>query len=166
MFFKELLERMELLEKHYNSDLERLSFIDEGQDLFNQLQTVNCPLCEAELESDKLQEIERNISVKESIDSEKFKIVEKLKDLNSTIQTNQFELEKIKKEIESLELEYYEIDNSIKIEFLPKLKKIKKKITKINEVASLKARIEQLDKDLSFYINERKIFGNLYKNSL
>ena len=147
---------MELLKKHYNSDLARLNFIDEGQNLLGQLKTVNCPLCSAKMESDKLQEVEQNIKVKESIDSEKNKIVEKLKDLTSTISTNKQEVEKISNRIEELDIEYKEIDETIKNEFTPKLNSVKEKLSKINESVSLVSKIELLDKELDFYLREKK----------
>lgn len=158
LFYSELIERMELLKKHYNSDLGRLNFIDEGQNLLGQLQTVNCPLCEAEMESEKLQEVEQDINVKTSIDSEKNKIVEKLKDLASTISTNKQEVEDISKRINELDIEYHEIDSAIKNEFTPKLNSIKEKLSKINDSVTLVSKIELLDKELSFYMREKKNF--------
>lgn len=155
LFYSELIERMELLKKHYNSDLGRLNFIDEGQNLLGQLQTVNCPLCEAEMKSDKLQEVEQNIKVKESIESEKNKIVEKLIDLTSTISTNKQEVEKISKRIKELDDEYLAIDNTIENEFTPKLNLVKGKLRKINESVSLVSKIELLDKELNFYVKEK-----------
>ena len=156
LFYSELIERMELLKSHYNSDLDRLNFIDEGQNLLGQLQSVNCPLCEAEMESDKLQEVEQNIRIKESIESEKSKIVEKLIDLDSTISTNKQEVINITNKIKELEAEYIGIDSTIKNEFTPKLNSIKEKISNINESVSLVSKIELLDKELKFYFGEKK----------
>ena len=42
----ELLNRYELLNKRYTSDLQRLDFITEGARLMDALQDVNCPLCD------------------------------------------------------------------------------------------------------------------------
>jgi len=156
LFYSELIERMELLKKHYNSDLERLNFIDEGQNLLGQLQTVNCPLCSAKMESDKLQEVEQNIKVKESIDYEKNKIIAKLKDLTSTISSNTLEVEKISNRIKELDIEYEEIDGTIKNEFTPKLNSVKEKLSRIKGSVSLFSKIELLDKELDFYLKEKK----------
>lgn len=43
-----LLERFNLLDRHYASDIERLRAIEEGGTLFNVLGSANCPLCGAE----------------------------------------------------------------------------------------------------------------------
>jgi len=43
-----LLERFDLLERHYNSDVERLRGIEEGGSLFEVLGQAPCPLCGAE----------------------------------------------------------------------------------------------------------------------
>lgn len=43
-----LLERFNLLDQHYASDIERLRGIEEGGTLFNVLGSANCPLCGAE----------------------------------------------------------------------------------------------------------------------
>lgn len=43
-----LLERFNLLDQHYASDIERLRAIEEGGTLFSVLGSTNCPLCGAE----------------------------------------------------------------------------------------------------------------------
>jgi hypothetical protein len=43
-----VLERFNLLDKHYSSDIERLRAIEEGGTLFNVLGPGHCPLCGAE----------------------------------------------------------------------------------------------------------------------
>jgi uncharacterized Zn finger protein (UPF0148 family) len=163
LFLNELTDRLVLLKSHYASDLKRLSFIDEGQNLLSQLQTVNCPLCEAEMESEKLQEIEKDISVKESIDSERNKIIAKLKDLESTIVENKKELSKYNSDLIILTQEYDDLDSNIKEVFSPKLISIKEKIGKINEVLSSISKFEVLDKELNYYVIERKNLEILLK---
>ena len=44
-----LLKRFDLLKEQYISDLNRLDFISEGDHFFNQLEYVNCPLCNTPL---------------------------------------------------------------------------------------------------------------------
>ncbi|RYG99671.1 MAG: hypothetical protein EON58_03095 [Alphaproteobacteria bacterium] len=47
----ELLSRFELLDKHYTSDLQRLSAISETGHLFNQLDEGPCPICGAPMDT-------------------------------------------------------------------------------------------------------------------
>ncbi|HQR44518.1 MAG TPA: hypothetical protein PK598_00715 [Thermoanaerobaculia bacterium] len=47
---RELGKRYRLLSDHYESDLRRLEFMEEGQQLVEQLETVRCPFCGAEME--------------------------------------------------------------------------------------------------------------------
>jgi hypothetical protein len=48
-----LLERFSLLDRHYNSDIERLRAIEEGGTLFGVLGSASCPLCGAEPSHDR-----------------------------------------------------------------------------------------------------------------
>jgi hypothetical protein len=49
-----LLERFNLLDRHYESDIERLSAIEEGGTLFNVLGSGHCPLCGSNPEHHRL----------------------------------------------------------------------------------------------------------------
>jgi hypothetical protein len=48
----ELLNRYNLLNERYDSDLERLDFVSEGSYYLDSLQTVNCPLCDQLMSAD------------------------------------------------------------------------------------------------------------------
>lgn len=47
---RELAKRYRLLSDHYQSDLRRLEFMEEGRQFVEQLETVRCPFCGGELE--------------------------------------------------------------------------------------------------------------------
>lgn len=102
IYYSELNNRLQLLSKHYNSDLERLSFIDEGLFLINQLQTVKCPICNGSFEftASETNAIEDNISIEVSIEAEKEKIINRQKDLMSTINENNKKINFLKQNIE------------------------------------------------------------------
>lgn len=163
IFINELLERMQLLNIHYSSDLNRLSFIDEGQNLLSQLKTVNCPLCEAEMKSEKLQEIEENITVRDSIDSEKEKIIGKLKDLDSTIVENKKELLQFEEELNLLMDKYEDVDRNISEMFKPKLNLIKSKIANLKETFTSNSKLAIFEQELNYYIKEQKNLEILVK---
>jgi hypothetical protein len=154
LFIVELLERMTLLRLHYESDINRLSFIDEGQLLLSQLKTVNCPLCDSEIESEKLQEIEQNISIKNSIDSEREKIKLKMIDLESTILANKQELIRLEDILRFNNIEFSEINKEIIDKLNPKLDIIREKIVTLKEYYTLNSKLEILNKELDFYNSE------------
>jgi hypothetical protein len=154
LFIQELLDRMELLRSHYKSDLNRLSFIDEGQILLSQLKSVNCPLCNGEIDSEKLQEIDENISIKKSIDSERKKINLKLIDLDSTVNENKKELIRLDSELRIDSSEFENINKEICDSLNPKLDSIRDKISNIKEYYTQKSKYDLFVKDLELYNNE------------
>jgi hypothetical protein len=46
---QQLLFRFNLLREHYESDVERLKFVSEGEYLLSQLSEVTCPLCQSKM---------------------------------------------------------------------------------------------------------------------
>lgn len=51
VMLRELEKRYAFLARHYESDLARLEFMEEGRSLIEQLETVHCPICGALLDS-------------------------------------------------------------------------------------------------------------------
>ncbi|MDB4919099.1 hypothetical protein [Mucilaginibacter sp.] len=86
---KQLLARFELLLEHYDSDLSRLEFIDEGSNLFSLLNYAACPVCGTEIEEQHYKCIRNNEvqseMLTEAISSGFTKIQEKTIDLKQTI---------------------------------------------------------------------------------
>lgn len=88
----EILKRFYLLRDHYKNDLNRLTFIIEGEFLFKQLITKDCPICGTHMDEEHLKCLATNIENKaigESVKIEGRKIGLKLEDLNSTITTTE-----------------------------------------------------------------------------
>lgn len=86
----ELLKRFDLLKQHYNSDLQRLEFINEGEHYFSQLQTVRCPLCGIAVEAHILRKMctdksDSFISISTACFKEAAKIRTLLRDLEYTM---------------------------------------------------------------------------------
>ena len=163
LFIQELLDRMELLRSHYKSDSNRLSFIDEGQILLSQLKSVNCPLCNGEIDSEKLQEIDENISIKKSINSERKKINLKLTDLNSTVNENKKELIRLDSELQIDYSEFENINKEICDSLNPKLDSIREKISNIKEYYTQKSKYDLFIKDLELYNSEYNNINRLLK---
>lgn len=102
----ELLNRFELLDGHYQSDINRLEFIIEGEHFLGQLVAVNCPLCGSllgEHSCDRLySEREGFINIKEACNAEARKIQVQMRDLHGTILSLRLQNEKAK----SIALQY------------------------------------------------------------
>lgn len=82
----ELKKRFELLNTHYTSDLNRLEFINEGKQYIDQLEKINCPLCNNLIEQKLLEPYEDNDQkVLDSVKSEFLKIKTKQTELIETI---------------------------------------------------------------------------------
>jgi predicted nucleic acid-binding Zn-ribbon protein len=97
----ELLKRFDLLKEHYRSDLSRLEFISEGQNVFDQLETIICPLCGNSLEEHVARKMCMNlaegdaaitsIGIEEGCRIEGEKIRRHIEDLGGTVASLQAE---------------------------------------------------------------------------
>jgi hypothetical protein len=114
---QELKKRFMLLKKNYNSDLERLEFIDESEYYVEQLIDIKCPLCNSYWGDSEL-----TISKKEfnaAINAEREKIQLQLSDLLSAIQDIDIKIENKSSEILNISQEIEEVDNIIDNELKP-----------------------------------------------
>jgi hypothetical protein len=77
------LSKFRLLKKNYESDIERLDFIDQSHNFIDQLVKIKCPVCNSSMDN------EENNQPKEiyfiAIDKEKKKLKAHLSDLHDTI---------------------------------------------------------------------------------
>ncbi|MFZ1321130.1 MAG: AAA family ATPase, partial [Ignavibacteria bacterium] len=123
ILFEELNSRFTLLKEHYNSDINRLNFITEGESFFSQLTTIKCPLCGGDLDKDHydcmIEEGNKSSSVIDSIQKEVEKIKIKISDLNSTV--NQLESEKLQRNqrLNELKINYNDVKKEIQINIEP-----------------------------------------------
>lgn len=88
----ELLRRFELLRQHYQSDLQRLEFISEGEHYFDQLEAINCPLCGTLLENHDYRKMcetrtDEVDNLQRASEEEAAKIRSHLQDLERTVAT-------------------------------------------------------------------------------
>lgn len=82
----ELLARYELLDERYGSDLERLDFVAEGVQFFEQLQDVTCPLCDQVMTGDHAHIAdERGTAIYDAAKAEAAKILAQRADLGAAI---------------------------------------------------------------------------------
>lgn len=154
IYKNELLIRLQLLKKHYLSDKQRLEFIMEGEQLLNQLNTVDCPICEGVIDDEQISHIHNSENVKESIEVESTKIQLKLTDLTKTIEANIEDVKVLEEEIDVIEIKYNETDRLISNELNPKLDNLRAEISNANVIYELDAKISVYNDELEYYLTE------------
>jgi DNA repair ATPase RecN len=159
---KELKKRFSLLDQHYTSDLGRLDFINEGNQLVEQLKDVDCPICGKLMHNKILEQYDANFDeIQESLKSEFIKIRKKQDDLKKTVETlneeeqdllNKFDIKK--KTFESVDAyilsklkPVYNVNKEKLMQFL-KLKEEEAQITTISN------EIDEDEKELKYYENK------------
>jgi hypothetical protein len=118
----EVLKRFYLLRDHYSNDLNRLNFILEGDFIFNQLVTKECPVCGTQMDEEHLKCLAKNKESKaigESVKIEGQKIELKLKDLNTIIEANKSDIKLNEIEIEKLDTDLKFINSELNSELIP-----------------------------------------------
>jgi gas vesicle protein len=159
---RELLNRFQLLTKHYKSDLDRLHFVEEGGDFLNQLDNQKCPVCFQEMNSEHEHQISSNNKIVIAIQAETQKIKEKLNDLKDTIVDLKEKISVKTIELGSLQEQHTEVQSKINDELNPKLDFIRSRLMKIvdvernaakksvlvDEVEEIEERIRELEEDL------------------
>ena len=122
----ELLLRFSLLKTHYETDLERLDFMSEGDFYFQQLETVNCPLCGTALEEHEARQrcVEKNgelIDLQTAARTESEKISLHLRDLEQTFGTLESERNLLSENSNKYRIEIEEIDRLLREALRPQL---------------------------------------------
>lgn len=162
----ELKGRFELLQAHYKSDLNRLEFITNGEELINQLHVVNCPICGNDLDKDHFEcniQSDEGQEVREAIDAEIAKIQIKVSDLIGTLKNLETEKDQLNSELEKKQSKYASINETITKELEPKKAKTKKEVEtllfqqkNIADFENIQKRISELWAEKSFLAQELK----------
>lgn len=162
----EILKRFYLLRDHYSNDLNRLNFILEGDYLFKQLITKDCPVCGTQMDEEHLKCLAKNKENKaigESVKIEGKKIELKLKDLNTTIKTTEIDVKLNYLEIENMEIELKAINSELNSELIPLQEIFQSQISQLinynkteQEILSAKDDITKLHIEKEFLEKELK----------
>ena len=151
---KELIDRFYLLREHYNSDLNRLRFILDGEFLFSQLSQKDCPLCGTLMTEKHLSCLSTNLDIN-SIQIEGKKIELKIKDLDSTIANSNIEINTFEEIIRNGEKKLKNIDGLIESELKPLHQKIQKELDSLLNLRNLEQEISMRKDDITNYSNEK-----------
>lgn len=144
LYLSELIKRFELLKQNYNSDYERLDFIDESEYYLGQLIDVKCPLCNNDIKSNS----EFNSDeIKKAINIERGKLRLQRDDLSSTI----IESNKKVNAIQNLILEKNKLFNEINTTIEEYIKpKISEMLLQVENLLNIKDKIVKKD-----YLNDK-----------
>lgn len=137
-----LLDRFDLLGKHYRSDVERLEGIREGGTLFSTLSDGVCPLCGAEPEHQhRSADCEGNADqVVQAAEAELAKITLLQEDLAKTVHQLANESRSLRRRLPKLELEEFQLHTKIREELAPNLRATR---TSYSELADKRAEVRE-----------------------
>ncbi|MGN6637802.1 MAG: hypothetical protein ACTHJ8_02755, partial [Mucilaginibacter sp.] len=155
LFNKELLDRFELLEKHYLSDRSRLEFISEGSFLLNQLNLVNCPICGSQMNETHAEHINKhhddNEDFEQSLVHELAKITLKQTELGQTISQLKEDNDKQGKSLVKIKLKINEIDAALNNSLTPISKSLRERLQILSESRANLDRYKTLKNDIANY---------------
>jgi hypothetical protein len=156
----EYLKRFYLLREHYTNDLNRLNFILEGEYLFKQLITKDCPICGTKMDEEHLKCLAKNKENKaigESVKIEGQKIELKLKDLEATIKTTKRDTEITTVEIEKLDSSLKGINSELHSELIPLRESFQNQIKQLIDLNKAEQEIITAKKDISNLFAENNL---------
>jgi hypothetical protein len=155
LFNKELLDRFELLDKHYISDRNRLEFISEGSFLLNQLNNVMCPICGSDMNESHTDHLERfkidNESFEISLGKELGKITLKQTELNQTISQLKEDNSKQQKAITKVKAKIDEIDEKLNNSLTPVSLSLRSRLQILSESKAGLERYKTLKSEIATY---------------
>ena len=152
LIIDELKGRFQLLQTHYESDLNRLDFITNGEELINQLHAVNCPVCGNDLDKDHFDcniQSKEGHEIREGIEAEIDKIQVKMADLEGTIKNLEVERTQVNQELAVTQLEFANINGKITEELEPRKARTKEAVDSLLQQQKNIAELENIQNRLS-----------------
>lgn len=146
----ELKKRFELLNTHYASDLTRLEFINEGKQYINQLEKINCPLCNNLIEQKLLEPYEDSDQiVLDSIKSEFLKIKAKQTELIETINNIDKTRSDLLSKVTLRQTEFEEVNQHISNKLKPIHEANNENLQTFLKLRYEKGQIEMIEEDIT-----------------
>ena len=144
---EQLRDRFERLLKHYESDVQRLQFISEGDFLLAQLGAPHCQFCAEPLEehtAKRLQDEAEKGSIQEAATEEAKKIVANVSDLEKTLTALTGEQGQLGSEVNRRQEEIRAAEKTIRQELEPRLGADKKELAELVGLEQLTAPDESI----------------------
>ncbi|MTT32052.1 AAA family ATPase [Terrilactibacillus sp. BCM23-1] len=164
----ELIKRFNLLEEQYQADISRLEFIEEGSHYFYQLNTVICPQCGRDVNSDKCKDKFEPIGIEnlhESCAAEINKIQLNLLDLKISKNNLTQDVIELEKEIELLRQTKEEFEKTIETNLQPRSLKVRTKLDLLLENYQIKLEINTLKNKLNDLLSKYENIEKSMKNT-
>lgn len=143
-----LLDKFKILDKQYKSDLERLSFLQTGDDCLNQIHINHCPICNSEINDDTFNE-EFSLEIIDSSHQEEVKINLHLIELIETIESTTSEIKKIDLVNKEYELEINNGKKDVEELVLRELTPLRSVLTSYLEVINVQNKLKSLEERVS-----------------
>lgn len=160
----ELKSKFSLLQEHYKSDLKRLGFVIEGENLLAQLNDQTCPVCFQEMEEDHIHAIQENTGLFNSIVAEHQKIVLKSKDLDDAIVNVRSKNRLLKEELLLANEKYDAVNAEINDELTPKMNYIESRLQAIVDEEAIKLKMKILDNEITEIVERKSELENDLEN--
>lgn len=162
----ELSKKFNLLKEHYYSDLKRLEFVVEGNELMAQLNDQFCPVCFQEMEDNHVHDIKKNKDLFASIVAEHHKIVTKNRDLENTLKELRIKENLLREELLECKNNYDSVDKLITDQLKPQMDFISTKLQAIVDSGLINLRKNLVEEELE-EISDRKaeLIEDLNKSS-
>lgn len=144
---QQLLFRFNLLRDHYQSDVERLKFVAEGEFLLSQLSEITCPLCHSKMAaptSDAVPAAVQDKSIQQSCSAERQKIEKNMIDLKLTVAELEAEQVAIEQAIASCQSQIKAVERAINEDLHPVLTAAHQELEQIAEARQAVAVAETL----------------------
>lgn len=155
----ELLKRFLLLKAQYETDMERISFLLEGEHYFSLLNYEKCPQCNQTLTSNNGELACSHLELdqkKESYKVESKKILLHLEDLNNTIHSMNEEVEYLNKSLMLKKEHYKKISKILDEQLEPQNLIIEEEIQEILKAQKVMSEVKQKKETLSKLLDEKR----------
>lgn len=139
-----LLDKFKILNNQYKSDLERLSFLQTGDDCLNQIHINQCPICNSEIDDDKFNE-EFSLEIVDASRQEEVKINLHLLELNKTIESTNLNIKEIDLTNKEYEIDINNRQKDVEELILRELTPLRNVLSTYLEVVNIKNKINNID---------------------
>lgn len=133
---RETIRRFQILKEQYQTEIERIEFVYEGESYIAQIENDVCPLCHSEIIKAKI-DIEK---VFEAFNIEKKKIVEKRSGIDEAVNDVQNKEDYLLQQIKAIEDEIRSIENYLRNEICPTIEQKQIDYNVLNDYCRHKAK--------------------------